>query len=223
MQPHSGLLSGGDNTAISSDGAGTFFHLTSWPNSQALLKNIHSIADPMMHSSMHHRHSMEVTLWRAHETSSFKMPFQPRAQTSSVCMHRLYLYHIPKYCVLLFNCIIWIAYTAKPAPRLLCFQVWLNSEDLLGHFLFWKVLDTATIYALSHQWTPLQFPLLPNPNSEGQVKESNAPDPRPVLHLAGVLFYKPQPDRASRITLPQFYSWTSAFILCPLLMFNPLL
>lgn len=28
VQPHSGLLSGGDNTAIGSDGAGTFFHLT---------------------------------------------------------------------------------------------------------------------------------------------------------------------------------------------------
>lgn len=84
----------------------------------------------MMHSSTYHWCSMEVTLWGAHETSSSKTVFHPRAQTLSIHVHHLYLYHTPKHCALVFNCIIWIAYTAKPAPRPYCFQVWLNSEAL---------------------------------------------------------------------------------------------
>lgn len=83
-----------------------------------------------MYSSTYHGHFMEVTLWGAHETSSFKIRFHPRAQTLSVCVRHLYQYHTPNHCMLVFNCIIWIAYTAKPAPRPYCFQVWFSSEAL---------------------------------------------------------------------------------------------
>lgn len=120
---------------------------------------------------------------------------------------------------MLFNCIIQIAYAAKTAPRSLCFQAQLNSEVLqdVSYLFLERVLIIATIYAISHEWTPPQYTLLPVPNSEAQVWESNAADSMPLLHLEGIPVDKSQPDRASPTTLPVFCSWTSVFISCLLL------
>lgn len=83
-QPHSGLLSGAENITVRPNSTSTLLILTNGPNSQAPCNKINSTADPMMLSSMYHRQSTEVTLSQAPEISSFKMPFHPRAQTSSV-------------------------------------------------------------------------------------------------------------------------------------------
>lgn len=90
--------------AVRPDSASTLI-LTSGPKSQAPLNNINSTADPMMLSSMYHRQPIEVTLSQASETSNIPLKGTDIRYTCE---------YTPEHHMMLLNCIIQIAYTAKP-------------------------------------------------------------------------------------------------------------